>query len=239
MHLRIMVMIFTLLPGFAAAQSSVEVLAFSDCMKACDAKLDPCCFESCAYSACITGNSQVSQQGDLAQLGAAPRDTGAEQAAVAVCMPKVQPLQDCRAREAAAISERNRPKPFIDLACCRYWAEQRGGKTVVTGWFRNPAGRQVRYTSEPVHPMSRGATAYGMFALANGVGYHVYFVDEGKAEISNGLVYVTRFEDKVEPLYILRIGGRFWVDLESDMSGGKVVYNTPDDVQAFYELPLK
>lgn len=235
--------IFLLLPGVARAQSSIEALAFNDCRKGCDTMLDACCFESCAYSACIKGNSSVTALNDMAGLGEQSRDVAGEQAAVAICMPKVQPLQDCRAREAAAMAARKpdapEPVPFIALECCRYWAEQRGGKTVVTGWFLNAQGKKITYTSEPVHPMSQAGTAYGMFALTNGVGYHVYFVDEGNANIVNGLAYVVRFADKVEPLYMLRVGGRFYLRLAPDMSSGYVVYNTPDEPEAFYELPLK
>lgn len=237
--LRLFLIGLLVLPMPVRAQSAAEAWAMQECLGGCDATLDPCCFESCAYSACIAGNANVTAAADPTGFGAGVRDVAAEQAAVAICMPKVQPLQECRARESAAIAARDRPKPFIDLACCRYRAEDRGGATVVTGWFINPAGRKVPYTSEPIHPMSQSGTAYGMFALTNGVGYHVYFVDEGSPTLDNGLVYVTRFGDKVEPLYILRVGGRFSLRLADDMSSGRVVYAPPGEPDAFYDLPLK
>jgi len=242
----------TLLPLGALAQG-LDTATYQACMAGCDTALDACCVQSCGYRACIAagagGTSLFSNmggtQGDIAEGAEALADPAAAQAAVAACMPHVDALQKCRAAEArartAAKPEAPPPVPFIDMPCCRYWTEERGGKIVVRGWYVTEAGRRFDYTSEPVEPIFGQATTWGMFALTNGIGYHIYSVDEGQGlEQIDKLYYVTRFgPNGVENLYILRIGGRFSVRLNDDMSGGYVIYNTPFARDAFWELPLK
>lgn len=238
-----------LLPLGATAQG-LDTTTYQSCMSGCDAALDACCVQGCAYQACIAAGAGGTSL--FSGLGAAPgdmpggetlADPAAAQAAVAACMPHVDALQKCRAAEAAArartMPAAPEPTPFIALDCCRYWLEDRAGKQVVRGWYLGGRGQKIDYRSEPVHPLSLAGTANGMFALTSGIGYHIYFVDEGNPAPETALVYVTRFgPDRVENLYILRIAGRFYVRLAEDMSSGHVVYNTPDAPDAFYELPL-
>ncbi|MBN1141827.1 MAG: hypothetical protein JXB25_08565 [Deltaproteobacteria bacterium] len=114
----------------------------------------------------------------------------------------------------------------LDLPFCKYWTRYEGGKIVLTGHYFTATGQKVDYTSQPITNFSPAYPAAGMFALADGTGFHVYQTEKKRDEAEAGAIFVvTRMKgEKVETLHRLPVTGFFQMTPAPDNRSWTVTY---------------
>lgn len=117
----------------------------------------------------------------------------------------------------------------LDIPCCKYWILHKGGKAYLTGYYYTFSRQKVEYTSLSIKSYNPSYPAAGLFALANGTGYHVYQT-HGPEQGGGATYIITRMKgSEVKIIHRLQAhkfsmkpgaGNRTWtVEYKTSLSG--------------------